>query len=228
MNSPLPSPALLDLTSWNLARLPGARLPERMRRRLAAQRHGPAVFKLDYALREPIPWRAPVCREAGTVHLGGTLDEIAAGERAVARGEIPERPFVLVAQQSLFDATRAPAGQHTAWAYCHLPLGCPADMTARIEAQLERFAPGFRDCVLARHASTPAALEAHNLNLVGGDISGGASDLWSLAARPRLSANPYRLGNQLYLCSSSTPPGGGVHGMCGYHAARALLRACGS
>lgn len=222
---PNAAPALLDLTSWNAAKLPGLRLPDPMRRRLARQRHGPAVFKIDYALHEPIPWRAKECRQAGTVHLGGTLEEIAESERRVARGEIAERPFVLLAQQSLFDATRAPAGKQTAWAYCHLPLGCPEDMTARVEAQIERFAPGFRDCILARHITGPAQFQAHNANLVGGDISGGASDLVSLFARPTLSPNPYHLGNSLYLCSSSTPPGGGVHGMCGCHAAQSLLRA---
>lgn len=221
---PESQPALLDLSAWNLAGLPGRRLPEGARRSLRRLRHGAAVFKIDYALKAPVPWKAEVCRRAGTVHLGGTLDQVAASEHALSRGEIAEKPFILFAQQSLFDPTRAPAGCHTGWAYCHVPLGCPVDMTERMERQIERFAPGFRDCILARHVTTPAGFEAHNANLVSGDISGGASDALSLLARPRLSFNPYRLAPKLYLCSSSTPPGGGVHGMCGYHAAQAALR----
>ncbi len=215
---------LLDLTCWQAARVAGDRLPAGFRRRLERFPHAPSVFKIDYALDAPIPWKADACSRAGTVHLGGTLAEIADGERAVARGRLPERPFVLLAQQSLFDPTRAPAGQHTAWAYCHIPRGCTADCTTLIERQIERFAPGFRERVLARHVSNPAALEAVNANLDGGDISGGANDLWHLLARPTLSFTPYRMPSRgLYLCSSSTPPGGGVHGMCGHHAARAAL-----
>jgi phytoene dehydrogenase-like protein len=217
-------PALLDLSAWNLAALPGRRLPEKMRGKLRRLRHGAAVFKIDYALHAPVPWKAEACRRAGTVHLGGTLEEVAASEHAMSRGEISEKPFILFAQQSLFDPTRAPAGFQTGWAYCHVPLGCSIDMTERMERQIERFAPGFRDCIRARHLTTPAGFEAHNANLVAGDISGGASDALSLLARPSLSFNPYRLAPKLYLCSSSTPPGGGVHGMCGYHAARAALR----
>jgi phytoene dehydrogenase-like protein len=221
---PESQPALLDLSAWNLAAIPGHRLPDRMRGKLRRVRHGAAVFKIDYALSGPVPWKAEACRRAGTVHVGGTFEEVAASEHAMSRGEIVEKPFILFAQQSLFDPTRAPAGKQTGWAYCHVPLGCAVDMTERIERQIERFAPGFRDCILARHVTTPAGFEAHNANIVSGDISGGASDALSLLARPRLSFNPYRLARNLYLCSSSTPPGGGVHGMCGYHAARAALR----
>jgi phytoene dehydrogenase-like protein len=183
------------------------------------------VCKIDYALTDPIPWKANACRLAGTVHLGGSLDEIAQAEREVARGEHPQRPFVLVAQQSLFDKTRAPDGQHTLWAYCHVPNESSFDMSERIEQQIERFAPGFRDCILARHVARANELEKSNANLIGGDINGGAANLWQLIARPTLSPSPYRTPLRgVYLCSASTPPGGGVHGMCGYHAARAALR----
>ncbi len=176
-------------------------------------------------MNDPVPWKAEACRHAGTIHLGGTLDEIAAAERDVSLEKIPERPFVLVAQQSLFDETRAPHGQHTLWTYCHVPFNCDADMTDRIESQIERFAPGFRDCVLARHKMNAADLEKSNPNLAGGDINGGAANLMQLIARPVLSPTPYRTPLPgAYLCSASTPPGGGVHGMCGYHAARAALR----
>ena len=181
--------------------------------------------RVDWALAGPIPWRAPACERAGTVHLGGTLAEVAAAERAVWRGEHPERPFVLLAQPSLFDPTRAPAGRHTAWAYCHVPNGSTVDMTARIEAQVERFAPGFRERILARHAMGPAELEAIDANLVGGDIGGGVMDLRQLYTRPLPRLVPYATPIRgLYLCSSSTPPGGGVHGLCGYFAARAAER----
>ena len=215
---------LLDLTAWEAARVAGSRLSDAYRERLARFPHGPSVFKIDYALDGAIPWLAEPCRRAGTVHLGGTLAEIAASERHVARGELPERPFVLLAQQSLFDTTRAPAGQHTTWAYCHIPRGCTVDCTGVIEAQIERFAPGFRERILMRHISDPGVLTAGNANLDGGDISGGANDLWHLLARPIFSATPYRTpARGLYHCSSSTPPGGGVHGMCGHHAANAVL-----
>ena len=203
------------------------RLPARYRRALEKYRYGPGVVKIDYALSGPVPWAASDCARAATVHLGGTLDEIAAAEADVSAGRIPARPYVLVAQQSLFDATRAPAGSHTLWAYTHVPNGSTrtdAAVTA-IEAQLERFAPGFRDLVLARSILDPAALEARNPNYVGGDIAGGSADLRQLFARPVARPNPYRTPiDGVYLCSSSTPPGGGVHGMCGYHAARAALR----
>jgi phytoene dehydrogenase-like protein len=217
--------ALLDISPWQFVRIAGNKLPDRYRRRLESFRHAPGIFKIDYALRAPVPWRAEACKRAGTIHLGGTLDEIAGAERAIAQGEIPERPFVLVAQQSLFDETRAPRGQHTLWAYCHVPFDCKVDMSARIEAQIERFAPGFRDCILARHAMSAIDLEKSNPNLAGGDISGGATNFAQLIARPTLSPTPYRTPLRgVYLCSASTPPGGGVHGMCGYHAARAALK----
>lgn len=202
-------------------------MPASYQRRLGQYRYGPGVFKLDFALAEPIPWRAKACSRAGTVHLGGSLDEIAASERDVAAGKPPERPFVLLAQPTLFDKTRAPEGKHIAWAYCHVPNGSTFDMAERVENQIERFAPGFRDCILARHAMNCEALEQANPNLVGGDINGGAANLWQLVARPVLTPTPYRTPVPgLYLCSASTPPGGGVHGMCGYHAAEAALRDC--
>jgi len=212
------SPAILD-------RIAKDRLPASYRRRLLRYRRGPGVFKIDYALSGPVPWRALECRRAGTVHVGGTLDEIAASEHAMARGRHSDRPFVLVGQQSLFDPTRAPAGQHTLWAYCHVPNGSTVDMTARIEAQLERFAPGFTELVLSRAISTPRDLEAHNANLAGGDVGAGANDGLQLFARPMLSRDPYATpAKDLYLCSAATPPGAGVHGMCGVHAARSALR----
>jgi phytoene dehydrogenase-like protein len=216
---------LFDVTCWQFARIAGDHLPSRYRKRLNRFRHAPAVFKIDYALSEPVPWRSQECRRAGTIHLGGTLEEIASSERAVVAGVHPEHPFVLIAQQSLFDQTRAPEGKHTLWAYCHAPHGSDRDLTGAIESQIERFAPGFRDCVLARHSLGAIELERNNPNLVGGDINGGAANLWQLLARPIVSPTPYRTPLPgVYLCSSSTPPGGGVHGMCGYHGARAALR----
>ncbi len=220
---------VLNLTPRQVLRVARSRLPDRYERRLERYRYGPAVFKVDYALSDPIPWQAAACRRAGTVHVGGTLNEVAASEQAVAEGRVPERPFVLLAQHSRFDSTRAPDDQHTAWAYCHVPNGSTVDATARIERQIERFAPGFRDTILERHVMGPQALEAWNPNLVGGDINGGALDLDQLIARPVLRWTPYRIpartahGAQLYLASASTPPGGGVHGMCGFHAAQAVL-----
>jgi phytoene dehydrogenase-like protein len=216
---------LLDVTPRQALRIAGHRLPAGYRRSLERFRYGPGVFKVDYALAGPVPWKAEECSWAGTVHLGGTLEEIAAAEEIVAQGEHPERPLVLLAQQSLFDPTRAPEGKHTLWAYCHVPHGSPVDMTDRIEYQIERFAPGFRDRVLARSVMSPADLERHNPNYVGGDINGGLQSLLQTFARPTLRPVPYSTPVRgLYLCSSSTPPGGGVHGMCGYHAARAALR----
>jgi len=216
---------LFDTTCWQFARIAADRLPDGYRKRLTRFRHAPGVFKMDYALSEPVPWRADACRSAGTLHLGGNLEEIARSERSVAEGEHPERPFVLVAQQSLFDLSRAPQDRHTLWAYCHVPHGSARDMKEAIENQIERFAPGFRDCVLARHSLGTAGLERSNPNLIGGDINGGAANLWQLIARPVMSPRPYRTPLRgIYLCSSSTPPGGGVHGMCGYHAARTALR----
>ncbi|MFN2384036.1 MAG: phytoene desaturase family protein [Gemmatimonadota bacterium] len=216
--------ALLDVTPRQLLRIAGPRLPAWYRRRLAGFRYGPGVFKVDWALAGPIPWRAAECALAATVHVGGTAAEIAAAERAPWRGGHAARPFVLVTQPSLFDASRAPAGAHTAWGYCHVPLGSPCDMTERIEAQVERFAPGFRQVIRARSVRGPAALEAHNANYIGGDIGGGAGDWRQLITRPIVGIAPYAVpAAGLYLCSSSTPPGGGVHGLCGWHAARAAL-----
>jgi len=216
---------LLDVSVWEFLRIARGQMPPAYRHRLESFQHAPGIFKIDYALSKPIPWTAEACRRAGTIHLGGTLDEIAAGERDVARGRIPERPFTLVSQQSLFDESRAPRGRHTLWAYCHVPFDCKIDMSDCIESQIERFAPGFRDCVLARHKMSGADLEKSNLNLAGGDINGGATNLMQLIARPIFSPTPYRTPLRgVYLCSASTPPGGGVHGMCGYHAARLALR----
>jgi phytoene dehydrogenase-like protein len=216
---------LLDLTPRQVLAVSDGLLPDRYRRVLGRFRYGPGVFKIDWALDGPAPWTNREIRSAATVHVGGTAGEIAAAQRDVARGLHPERPFTLFAQPSLFDPTRAPAGHHTAWAYCHVPHGSTVDMTGAIEAQIERFAPGFRDCIVARHTMGPAAIEAHNANNVGGDINGGRSDLRQLFARPRLSLHPWATPRRgLYLCSSSTPPGGGVHGMCGWHAARLALR----
>lgn len=217
---------MLDVSTRDLVRLAGHRLPAGYKRSLARYRHGPGVFKVDWALDRPIPWQAPECARAGTVHLGGTLEEIAAAERAPFQGVHAERPYVLVGQQSLFDDTRAPEGKQTGWAYCHVPNGSDVDMTERIEEQLERFAPGFAGTVLARHVMAPADLETYNPNYVGGDIVGGMHTLRQLIFRPALRPSPYRTpARSIYLCSSSTPPGGGVHGMCGFNAARAALRA---
>ena len=219
---------LLDVTPRQLIAMAGDTLPTRYRRRLERYRYGPGVFKLDWALDGPIPWRASECERAATVHLGGTLEEIAASEREPWRGTVAERPYVLLAQPSLFDLSRAPEGKHTAWAYCHVPNGSPLDVSERIEQQVERFAPGFRDRIVARSALGPAELEAHNANLVGGDINGGAADLRQLFARPVARRSPYTTPLPgIFICSASTPPGGGVHGMCGQHAARAALRQLG-
>ncbi len=215
---------LFDVSPRQLLRIAGERLPGRYQRKLQRYRYGPGVFKIDFALDGPAPWKAVECTRAGTVHLGGTLAEIAAAESAVWKGEHPEKPYVLVAQQSLFDPTRAPEGKHTLWTYCHLPNGSTFDMTGRIESQIERFAPGFRDRILARHVATPMDLEHYNANFVGGDINGGVEDLWQLFTRPTMRLVPYSTpAKGIYICSSSTPPGGGVHGMCGYFAAQAAL-----
>jgi phytoene dehydrogenase-like protein len=210
---------LCDVSPRELLRL--GRFPARYERGLRAYRYGPGAFKLDWALSAPIPWRDERCAQAATVHLGGSFEEIAASERAPGS----DRPFVLLAQPSLWDDSRAPAGRHTAWAYCHVPNGSAVDRTEAIEEQVERFAPGFRDLVLARNARGPAELEAHNRNLVGGDLNGGLMDLRQLYARPVAKLVPYRTPRRgVYLCSASTPPGGGVHGMCGFAAARVALR----
>jgi len=217
---------LLDITPKQILRLAGDQFPPSYRWELQKFQYGPGVFKVDWALNSPIPWAAEECLRAGTVHVGGTLEEIAEGEQTVARGRCPDKPFVLLAQQSLFDASRAPDNKHTAWAYCHVPNGSKIDMTDRIESQVERFAPGFRDCIIARHTMTPAQFEAYNANYIGGDISGGLQNLLQIVARPSLRINPYTTpAKNLFICSSSTPPGGGVHGMCGYFAARAALKA---
>lgn len=216
---------LCDVTPRQLLRIAGPRLQGSYRAALERFRYGPGVFKLDWALHEPVPWRAAECREAGTVHVGGTLEEIDASERAAWEGRIHDRPFVLIVQPTTADPSRAPAGKHTLWAYCHVPNGSTVDMTERIEAQIERFAPGFRDCVAARHAMNTADIERGNPNLVGGDIGGGAADLRQLIARPVLSLSPYTTSiDGVYLCSASTPPGIGVHGMCGYYAAQSAMK----
>jgi phytoene dehydrogenase-like protein len=220
---PNEGPVLCDVTPRQLLAIAGTRLQKTYRKAMEEFRYGPGVFKIDYALSSPIPWAARECFRAITVHLGGTLEEIARSEFAATHGAIAEKPFVLVAQPSLFDATRAPEGKHVAWMYCHVPNATTVDMTSRIEAQMERFAPGFKDCVLERRVSSPAVLESMDANLVGGDIVGGEFSLRQFLFRPALG-NYYTGTPNLYLCSASTPPGGGVHGMCGYHAARMALR----
>lgn len=216
---------LFDLTPRQIVSIAGEQLASGYRKRLSKYRYGPGVFKVDWALDGPIPWKAEECARAATVHLGGTMAEIAASESAMWNGQHHERPFVLVAQQSLFDETRAPEGKQTGWAYCHVPHGSSVDMTERIEAQLERFAPGFRDRILARHTTNSLEIERYNPNMIGGDIGGGSNDLRQFMARPLPRYDPYSTPNErLFICSSSTPPGGGVHGMCGYHAARSALR----
>jgi phytoene dehydrogenase-like protein len=216
---------VLDLTPRQVVRIAGEELPPHARRRLERFRYGPGVFKVDWALDGPVPWTHPEVEDAATVHLGGTAAEVAAAEAAVARGEPPERPFVIFVQATVADPERAPDGAHTAWAYCHVPSGSTLDRTGAIEAQVERFAPGFRERIVARHVMDSAAIEHHDANYVGGDINGGAGDLRQLVTRPVASPHPWVLAAPgLYLCSSSTPPGGGVHGMCGWHAARQVLR----
>lgn len=219
---------LLDLTPRQVLAVCGDELPSRYRRALERFRYGPAAFKVDWALDGPIPWSAPICGRAGTVHVGGTLEELVESEAAPWRDEVADRPFVLVAQPTLADPTRAPEGKHVAWAYCHVPNGSDVDMTGRIEAQIERYAPGFHERILDRSTLAPSALEARNRNLVGGDFNGGALTLRQFFFRPTLSLRPYRTPlENVYICSSSTPPGGGVHGMCGFHAARTAMGASG-
>lgn len=217
--------ALLDVTPRQLLRIAGDRLPDRYRSRLCRYRYGPGVFKVDWALDAPVPWLDERLGGAGTVHLGGRAEDVVAGERLVASGGHPTRPYVLFVQATVADPTRAPEGRHAGWAYCHVPNGSTVDMTDAIEGQVERFAPGFRERVLGRHVMGPAALEAHNANEVGGDISGGAADLRQFVARPTLGLDPWATPVPgLFLCSASTPPGGGVHGMAGWHAAGSALR----
>jgi phytoene dehydrogenase-like protein len=223
----LPSSQLtmLDMTPREALRVAGHRLPARYARALRRYRYGPGVFKVDWALDGPVPWTAEGCARAGTIHVGGTLEEIVASEQAVWEGKAPDRPFVLVAQQSLFDDTRAPQGKHTLWGYCHVPNASTEDLTDRIEAQVERFAPGFRELILERSVRGTVEMERHNPNYVGGDINGGVQDLRQLYTRPALRLNPYSTPvDGLYLCSSATPPGGGVHGLCGHYAARLALK----
>jgi phytoene dehydrogenase-like protein len=215
---------VLDLTPRQVLAVLGDRAPARYARTLDRYRYGPGVFKVDWILNTPIPWSNAGCDGAGTVHLGGTLDEITDAEHDVMSGRHPERPYVLLAQQTRFDPHRAPAGVHTAWAYCHVPSGSVVDMTDRIERQVERFAPGFRDTIVERHVMTTTAMEAHNENYVGGDINGGMGDVRQFVARPRLGLHPWRTPvDGVWLCSASTPPGGGVHGMGGFHAAADVL-----
>ncbi|MGQ0714538.1 MAG: phytoene desaturase family protein [Gemmatimonadaceae bacterium] len=216
---------LLDLTPRQILDVAGRRLPDRYRRKLERFRYGPGVFKVDWALDEPIPWRAAECKRAATVHVGGLADEVITADSAPWRGEHAERPFVLLGQPTVFDATRAPNGRHIAWGYCHVPVGSTVDVTERVEQQVERFAPGFRDRILARCTLTPADLQRRDPNLIGGDIAGGVMDFRQLFFRPTVSLTPYATPvRDLYICSASTPPGGAVHGMCGYYAARTALR----
>lgn len=217
--------AIFDVTPIQLAYIAADDLPSRYVRKLGRYRYGPGVFKIDWALDGPIPWEAAECARSATVHVGGTIEEIAAHEHSVFYGRMTEKPFVLVAQQSMFDETRAPAGKHTGWAYCHVPHGSTEDATDAIERQIERFAPGFRDRILARRTINTAQYEEHNPNMVGGDIAGGANTMSQFLTRPFAKLDPYATPNErIFLCSSSTPPGGGVHGMCGYWAARSVLK----
>ncbi len=216
---------LCDITPRQLLRVAGHRLPKSYREKLERYRYGPGVFKIDWALSDSIPWTAKECTRAGTVHVGGTAQEIIDSERDVWVGKGSKKPFVLVAQQSLFDSSRAPPGKHTAWAYCHVANGSTVDMTDLIESQIERFAPGFRDCILARNTKNAMQMEQYNANYIGGDINGGVQDICQFLTRPTACIDPYSTPVKgLYICSSSTPPGGGVHGMCGFHAAQAVLR----
>lgn len=219
---------LFDTSPRNMIDIAGDALPSGYVRRLNRFRHGPGTFKIDYALSEPVPWKSSDVAKGGTVHLGGTYEEIAASEAEVNRGRHPEKPWVIVAQQSLFDPSRAPAGKHTLWTYCHVPNGSTVDMTGAIEDQIERFAPGFRDVVLARSVRGPKELEDYNANYIGGDIAGGFSNLKQFFTRPIPKVDPYATPNpRLFLCSASTPPGAAVHGMCGYWAARSALKKLG-
>lgn len=216
---------LFDTTPKQLVEIAGEKLSASYINRLAKYRYGMGVFKIDWALSEPIPFKAEACRSAGTIHLGNTLEEIAEGERMTSEGKPSQKPYVLLSQPSVFDKSRAPKGKHTAWAYCHVPNGSKEDMTAAIENQVERFAPGFKDVIIARNTMNTEQMEAYNPNYIGGDINGGVQDVFQLYTRPVLSLSPYRTSDAgIYLCSSSTPPGGGVHGMCGYHAAKTALK----
>ncbi len=214
-----------NTTPKQILSIAGDKLSDNYTKKLKQYQYGCGVFKLDLALSEPIPWKDQVCRKTGTVHVGGTFEEIASSEKAANNGRHPEKPYVLVAQQSLFDDSRAPSGKHTCWAYCHVPNSATKDMTNPILNQIERFAPGFRDCIIAQHAMNTVAMETYNPNYIGGDINGGKQDITQLFTRPTSLFDPYHIPDtNFYICSSSTPPGGGVHGMCGYHAAESALR----
>ena len=216
---------LFDVSVPALARICRSRLPERYRNALGRYRYGPGVFKVDWALSDPIPWQNEYARRTACLHVGGSFDEVAQCERECWRGHHPRHPFIILAQPTIVDPSRAPEGRHTAWAYCHVPNGSTMDMRSRIEGQIERFAPGFRDCILETHTMMTSAMEEYNANYVGGDVIGGVQDLRQLYARPVARLNPYRTpAREILICSSATPPGGGVHGMCGYHAARSALR----
>jgi phytoene dehydrogenase-like protein len=216
---------LFDVTPRQLLQIAGHRFSTLYKWQLERYRYGMGVFKMDWALDAPIPFTSTVCRQAGTVHIGNSFEEIAVCEQQIWKGTIPEKPFVLLSQPSVFDSSRAPEGKHTAWAYCHVPNGSKANMTAGIENQVERFAPGFKETILARHTMDPAQIEEYNPNYIGGDINGGVIDIGQLFTRPVLRWSPYKTSAKgIYICSSSTPPGGGVHGMCGYHAAKKALR----
>jgi phytoene dehydrogenase-like protein len=222
---PRTNAVFFDTSPIQVLAMYGDRLPDKYRKALQGYRYGPGIVKMDWALSDPIPWKAQGCGQAGTVHLGGTYAEIAESELAAWQGRTSDRPFVILSQPSLFDPSRSPTGKHTAWAYCHVPNGCNCDMTQYIESQVERFAPGFKDTILSRCVSTPAALEQGNSNLVGGDITGGAQTLKQVICRPLCRPVPYSTPlKRVYLCSASTPPGAGVHGMCGFHAARAYMK----
>jgi phytoene dehydrogenase-like protein len=223
---PTSDAVLFDLAPKQILQIAGERFSSFYKWQLKRYRYGMGVFKIDWALNGPIPFTATDCRRAGTVHLGNTYAEIAAGESQTSKGRLVEHPFVLLAQPSLFDASRAPVGKHTAWAYCHVPNGSQADMTTAIEKQVERFAPGFRDTILAKHTLNTVQIQSYNSNYVGGDINGGAIDITQLFTRPAVRLSPYRTAAKgIYICSASTPPGGGVHGMCGYYAAKKALKA---
>ena len=216
---------LFDLTPRQVVEIAGDQFPNHYIKRLEKFRYGSGVFKIDYVLSEPVPWTDSRCQKAGTVHLGGTFEEIAKSEEQMSSGKHPEKPYVLIAQQSLFDDTRTPDNRHTLWAYCHVPNGSERDMTKEIEDQIERFAPGFRDVILDKHTMNTSQFEEYNANYFGGDINGGSQDIWQLFTRPVHLINPYATPAEgIYICSSSTPPGGGVHGMCGYHAAMLALK----
>lgn len=216
---------LFDLTPHQIAKIAGEKLPRKYKQALQNYKYGPGAFKIDWALSEPVPWQNEVCKKAGTLHLGGTFEEIAESEEAAWKGEHHEKPYVLVSQPSIFDETRAPKDKHVLWAYCHVPNGSEMDMTEIIENQIERFAPGFRDTIISKSIMNTVDMQNYNANYIGGDINGGAQFAKQLFGRPVFKWDPYKIPAEgLYICSSSTPPGGGVHGMSGYHAAQSVLK----